>query len=62
VQEFRESLRADRRFADAHRGLGVAYSAMQRKKDAVRHYEAYLRMRPKAPDRETVKEALQDLR
>ena len=62
VAEFREALKVDKRNADAHRGLGVAYSSLQRKADAVRHYETYLRMRPTAPDRETVREAVQDLR
>jgi hypothetical protein len=62
VAEFTQALRLNRGTAEAHRGLGVAYSALQRKAEAIRHYEAYLRARPKAPDREAVREALQDLR
>ena len=62
VTEFREALKLDKRNADAHRGLGVAFSSLQRKADAMRHYESYLRMRPGAADRDTVREALQDLK
>jgi outer membrane biosynthesis protein TonB len=60
--EFHEALKLHGGIAEAHRGLGVAYSALQRKAEAIRHYEAYLRARPKASDREAVQEALQDLR
>jgi hypothetical protein len=62
VVEFRQALKLSGKISEAHRGLGVAYAALQRKSEAIRHYEAYLRARPNAPDRDTIREALQGLK
>jgi TolA-binding protein len=61
IAEFQMALKVSDGLAEAHRGLGVAYSQLGRKAEAARHYQRYLRARPNAPDRDAIREALQDL-
>jgi len=62
VDQFKLALKADPRFADAHRGLGIAYARLGKADMAVRHYEHYLKARPYAQDAAKVQEILKNYR
>jgi len=47
VGEFKNAIKADPRFALAHRGLGIAYAQLRRNKAACREYGIYSKMIPK---------------
>ncbi len=53
--EYEKAVLLDDRNALAHRGLGVAYAGMKRAKEAIREYELYLKLAPKARDAQQVK-------
>jgi Flp pilus assembly protein TadD len=52
VKFFRQALRADPRFALAHRGLGICYAQLRKNKAACKSYRLYLKMIP--PDSKEV--------
>ena len=58
VVRFNRALKADPNFADAHRGLGIAYARLEKADQAVRHYELYIKMRPYAHDADRVRSIL----
>jgi pSer/pThr/pTyr-binding forkhead associated (FHA) protein len=47
--------------ADAHKNLGIAYSALENTVAAARHYRTYLKMRPNARDATEVRRMLQEI-
>lgn len=55
IARFKRALKEDPNFADAHRGLGIAYARLEQPEQAVRHYELYLKKRPYAHDAERVR-------
>jgi regulator of sirC expression with transglutaminase-like and TPR domain len=61
VDIFRRALELDPSLADAHKNLGIAYSALENSAAAIRHYQRYLRMRPNAPDAEEVRQQLAEI-
>ncbi|MFH1810895.1 MAG: FHA domain-containing protein [Pseudomonadota bacterium] len=58
VDQFKLALKADPGFADAHRGLGIAYARLGKADLAVKHYETYVQKRPYASDADKVREIL----
>jgi tetratricopeptide (TPR) repeat protein len=58
VEQYKLALQSDPSFADAHRGLGIAYARQKKSDEAVRHYELYLQARPYAQDAARVREIL----
>ncbi|MBN2362234.1 MAG: tetratricopeptide repeat protein [Deltaproteobacteria bacterium] len=61
TKHFEAALRADSSFAEAHRGLGLAYSKLGQNVRATRHYLAYIEIRPHAPDIARVREMIKQL-
>jgi pSer/pThr/pTyr-binding forkhead associated (FHA) protein len=62
VEIFRRALDLDPSLAEAHKNLGIAYSALENSEAAIRHYQHYLRLRPNAPDAEEVRQQLAEIR
>ncbi|MBN2359076.1 MAG: FHA domain-containing protein [Deltaproteobacteria bacterium] len=60
IDQFKQALVADTKFADAHRGLGIAYAKLQKNDLAVHHYELYLQLRPFAQDADRVREIIKE--
>jgi hypothetical protein len=55
VRKFRKALRADPGHALAHRGLGMAYLRLGKKRSATASLKRYLKLAPRARDKEKVK-------
>lgn len=62
VSAFRDAIEIDPRFADAYRGLGIAYAKLGKAELATRHYELYVQLRAKAPDADRVREIIREYR
>ncbi len=61
--EYKEALKIDPGDADVHYNLGILYDDDLKQPDkAVIHYDRYLRLRPDAPDADTVNEWLMRIR
>ena len=56
--KFRASLRVNSRYAQAHRGLGLVFERMGKKKSAAKAYREYLRLAPKARDAKRIRSRL----
>jgi len=58
----KQALKYNSRAAEAHYNLGTLYSKnLSKKKEAIRHYNRYLALRPDSPLRETVEEDIRRL-
>ncbi|MGA1794949.1 MAG: M48 family metalloprotease [bacterium] len=58
---YRESMRLDAKYAPAYRGLGELYDDWERYEDAAQAYRNYLKVSPKAGDRERVERKIKTL-
>jgi tetratricopeptide (TPR) repeat protein len=58
VQAFRKSLEVDPTYAVAHRELARTLTRMQDFEGAVKHYEQYLSLNPKAPDAKEIRDMI----
>ncbi len=59
---FEEALFIDPAHADAHYGMGIVYPIVKKEPHkAIEHFKEYLRLNPKAPDREKVHEWIEQL-
>jgi predicted Zn finger-like uncharacterized protein len=58
---FKKVLENAPRFTDAHMGMGEAYRMKGMKRDAVKHFRAYLDILPDGPDAEVAKRMLETL-
>jgi predicted Zn finger-like uncharacterized protein len=61
VGSFKQALAAAPRFTDAHMGLAEAYRMKGMKRDAVKHYRAYLDILPDGPDAPVAKRMVEQL-
>lgn len=62
IAQFKEALRADRRFALAYRGLGLAHQKLGQKTAARAAYSRYLGMQPGASDAASIRARIETLR
>ncbi|MDF1564370.1 MAG: tetratricopeptide repeat protein [Deltaproteobacteria bacterium] len=58
IRQYEKAILLDGRSAAAHRGLGVAYASLGRAREAVREYELYLKLAPKARDAAQVRQII----
>jgi predicted Zn finger-like uncharacterized protein len=61
IANFSRALTLVPRFSDAHFGIAEAFRAKGQKKDAIKHYKAYLDIVPEGEDAESAKKALSEL-
>lgn len=62
ADEYKKSLDIDDSNADAHYNLALIYDTVQiRPEDALKHYRAYLELRPRAEDRDEVESLIKKL-
>jgi len=61
VAEFKTALESAPRLTDAHMGLAEAYRGKGMKRDAIKHYQAYLDVLPDGPDAAIAKRMIQQL-
>jgi predicted Zn finger-like uncharacterized protein len=61
IASFSRALTLVPRFSDAHFGIAQAYQGKGQKRDAVKHYRAYLDLVPEGEDAEVAKRALSEL-
>ncbi|WP_428263837.1 protein kinase domain-containing protein [Haliangium sp.] len=59
--KFREAVELAPGFAKPHRGLGLVYEATGQDKRAVRSFRTYLRLAPKASDRDAIQQRIKRL-
>jgi len=62
VRKFKDAIDIDPRFADAYRGLGIAYAKLGKSELATRHYELYVQLRRHAPDADRVRQIIRSYR
>jgi pSer/pThr/pTyr-binding forkhead associated (FHA) protein len=62
VEPLQTVLKADPKNPDAHRLLGQAYAALGNKSAATDQYEAYLKLRPDAPNAESIRQQIAKLK
>ena len=62
VEPLQTVLKADPKNPDAHRLLGQAYAALGNKGAATDQYEAYLKLRPDAPNAESIRQQIAKLK
>ena len=58
AQAFQKAIEIDPKLAGAHRELARVLTRMQAFDDAVKHYQEYLRLEPKAPDAKEIQEMI----
>jgi len=63
IRSYESSLKFDRNNAEAHYNLGLLYDTIRDDKQrAIYHYKAYLKLRPKAPDRDEIETSIRNLK
>ncbi len=60
LEEYQKAIRADSKYANAHRGLGIVYAKKGEGVKAVKHYQKYISLNPKANDLDAVKKIIKD--
>ncbi len=60
IELYLEATRTDAKYAQPHRGLGIAHARLANGEAAVEHYKIYLRLNPGASDAEQVKKIIHD--
>jgi len=58
---FKEAIAADSHYAQAYRGLGLAYSAEGKRDKAKKSFERYLQLRPGASDADAIRKRIEQL-
>ena len=61
IEQFRTAIENDPDFADAHRGLGMAYALRNLDVQARSEYERYLALAPAAEDADDIRRAIAEL-
>ena len=56
AKHYRKAVKLRRSYPDAHKGLGLVYLKQGKKKKAKKEFNTYLKLSPKAPDKEYVKQ------
>lgn len=62
VAAYREALELKPTLASAERGLGIAFTRLERSADAIAHYRRYLELAPDADDAGEVRGLIRELR
>jgi Tfp pilus assembly protein PilF len=57
---FEKSIKANNRFPQAHRSLGIAYAKVGQRDKAAAEYRIYLLLAPNAPDRSQLEKIIRD--
>jgi tetratricopeptide (TPR) repeat protein len=61
IDEWLKAIAIDPDYAIAHKNLGVAYRDLGRTEEAIAEFEAYLQLRPDAPDRAAIEGEIAEL-
>ena len=56
AKNYRKAVKLRRSYPDAHKGLGLVYLKQGKKKRAKKEFNTYLKLSPKAHDKEYVKQ------
>jgi serine/threonine-protein kinase len=60
-ERFKQAINADSGYAQAHRGLGLAYAAEGKREKAIKSFNRYLQLRPGASDAESIRKRIEQL-